>query len=97
MRPSKAQFVSACQQLLALGAVFAVLAPAANVVSLEVITTLPREGAPTGHQGVPLPGRSSVDTGWRNIRWSPSATTASTWVLPRHATRAPRETCWRRG
>ena len=36
MRPSKARFVTACQQALALGAVLAVLAPAAKVVSLDV-------------------------------------------------------------
>ncbi|CUR59429.1 N-acetylmuramoyl-L-alanine amidase, family 2 [metagenome] len=37
MHPSKARFVTACQQTLALGAVLAVLAPAAGVVSLDVI------------------------------------------------------------
>ncbi|WP_235737130.1 FG-GAP-like repeat-containing protein [Nocardioides alcanivorans] len=56
MRPNKARFVSACQQLLVLGAVFAVLVPAANVVSLDVITALPRESA--RDSVVPLPGAS---------------------------------------
>ncbi|WP_109508177.1 FG-GAP-like repeat-containing protein [Nocardioides speluncae] len=37
MPPSKARFVTACQQLLALGAVLAVLAPAADVISLDVV------------------------------------------------------------
>ena len=41
MRRNKARFVTACQQSLALGAVLAVLAPAANVVSLDVVGTLP--------------------------------------------------------
>ncbi len=41
MRPSKLRFVTVCQQLLVLGAVFAVLVPAANVVSLDVITSAP--------------------------------------------------------
>ncbi len=44
MRPNKARFVTVCQQLLVLGAVFAVLVPAANVVSLDVITSLPSAG-----------------------------------------------------
>jgi hypothetical protein len=39
MRPSKAHFVTSCQQLLALGAVLAVLTPAASVVSLDVVQT----------------------------------------------------------
>jgi hypothetical protein len=41
MRPSKARFVTACQQLLAIGAVLAVLGPAAGVVSLDVVVTRP--------------------------------------------------------
>ena len=39
MRPCKAHFVTSCQQLLALGAVLAVLTPAASVVSLDVVHT----------------------------------------------------------
>jgi hypothetical protein len=38
MHASKARFVTACQQSLALGAVLAVLAPAAGVISLDVVT-----------------------------------------------------------
>ena len=41
MHPSKARFVTACQQTLALGVVLAVLAPAAGVVSLDVIGQQP--------------------------------------------------------
>jgi hypothetical protein len=37
MRPHQARFITACQQLLALGVVLAVLTPAAAVVSLDVI------------------------------------------------------------
>lgn len=37
MPPSKARFVTACQQLLALGAVLAMLAPATDVISLDVV------------------------------------------------------------
>ncbi len=37
MPPSKIRFVTACQQILALGVVLAVLTPAANVMSLDVV------------------------------------------------------------
>ncbi len=37
MPPSRSRFVSGCQQLLVLGAVVAVLAPAASVISLDVV------------------------------------------------------------
>ncbi len=38
MHPGKSRFVTACQQLLALGVVFAVLAPASSVISLDVVS-----------------------------------------------------------
>ena len=41
MRPSKTRFVTACQQLLALGVVLAVLTPAATVISLDVVQRSP--------------------------------------------------------
>ena len=41
MRPSQAHFVTSCQQLLALGAVLAVLTPAASVISLDVVGQAP--------------------------------------------------------
>src|SRR3546814_14409635 len=44
MRPHKLRFVTACQQMLVLGAVVAVLAPAANVISLDVTTQPPAAG-----------------------------------------------------
>ncbi len=44
MRPSQARFVTLCQQLLAIGAVLAVLGPAANVVSLDVVIPRPSNG-----------------------------------------------------
>ena len=46
MRPGQARFVTACQQLLALGAVLAVLTPAASVISLDVVS-----GDPGTHAG----------------------------------------------
>jgi hypothetical protein len=45
MRPSRARYVTACQQLLALGVVLVALAPAAGVVSLDVVGVEP-EGQP---------------------------------------------------
>ncbi|MEP9364216.1 FG-GAP-like repeat-containing protein [Nocardioides sp. CN2-186] len=41
MPPSKIRFVTACQQLLALGVVLAALTPAASVVSLDVVRSSP--------------------------------------------------------
>jgi len=46
MRPSKAHIVTSCQQVLALGVVLAALAPAASVVSLDVVHRGP-EAAPS--------------------------------------------------
>ncbi|WP_244929537.1 N-acetylmuramoyl-L-alanine amidase [Nocardioides sp. W7] len=51
MPASKTRFVTACQQLLALGVVLAVLTPAASVVTLDVIHTDPAgssSGSSTG-------------------------------------------------
>jgi hypothetical protein len=41
MPPSKTRFVTACQQMLALGVVVAALTPAASVVSLDVVRETP--------------------------------------------------------
>jgi hypothetical protein len=49
MRPSRAGYVTACQQLLALGVVLVALAPAAGVVSLDVVGV-----RPDGHSGAPV-------------------------------------------
>ena len=46
MRPTRAHYVTACQQLLALGFVVVALAPAASVVSLDVVGVEPA-GPPT--------------------------------------------------
>ncbi len=48
MRPSQAHFVTTCQQLLALGAVLAVLTPAAAVISLDVVRQAPATEPPGG-------------------------------------------------
>ncbi|QIX25937.1 hypothetical protein ncot_04475 [Nocardioides sp. JQ2195] len=66
MRPNKARFVTACQQILALGAVLAVVAPAANVISLDVVGTRPGAEAPTHgpgtatDRGLGLPGTEAT-------------------------------------
>jgi len=49
MSPRKARVVTACQQLLALGAVLAVLTPAAAIVSLDVVG----QGPATSRQAAP--------------------------------------------
>ena len=41
MSPSRARFVTACQQLLALGVVVVALVPATRVVSLDVVGVQP--------------------------------------------------------
>lgn len=55
MPAQKAHFVTACQQLLALAAVLAVLTPAAGVVSLELSGP-----EPTGTTSRVAPGGSDV-------------------------------------
>jgi hypothetical protein len=45
MPPSKINFVTACQQMLALGVVLAALTPAASVVSLDVVRDTPAASA----------------------------------------------------
>src|SRR6478752_3797361 len=41
MPPSKTRYITACQQVLALGVVLAALTPAASVVTLDVVGTVP--------------------------------------------------------
>ena len=87
MRPSKAHFVTSCQQLLALGAVLAVLTPAASVVSLDVVQHArvlgrrrPGPGAGPGPAGAGLPAPPARTAGSlprrrsRSPRWSRSST-----------------------
>jgi hypothetical protein len=45
MSPSRARFVTGCQQLLALGVVVVALVPATRVVSLDVVGVQPDGGA----------------------------------------------------
>ena len=61
MSPSRARFVTMCQQLLALGVVVIALVPATRVVSLDVVGELP--GTKTGQPTITQPesGRAYVD------------------------------------
>ncbi|GCD91658.1 FG-GAP-like repeat-containing protein [Nocardioides sp. LS1] len=54
MPPSKTRYVTACQQLLALGLVLAALTPAASVISLDVVREEPSRGASAGHPAASL-------------------------------------------
>src|SRR5689334_417189 len=51
MPPSKTSFVTGCQQMLALGVVLAALAPAASVISLDVVRETPGAAPSTALQG----------------------------------------------
>src|SRR6476619_613671 len=55
MTPSKARFVTACQQVLALAVVVAALTPAASIVTLDVVGSTPVRGA---HGAVVRPSAS---------------------------------------
>ncbi|HEX5018101.1 MAG TPA: hypothetical protein VFX15_11025, partial [Actinomycetes bacterium] len=48
MTPNRSRFVTACQQLLALGVVLAALTPAASIVTLDVVGTGPGAGGGGG-------------------------------------------------
>jgi len=74
MTPSRSRFVTACQQLLALAVVLAVLTPAASLVTLDVVGSAPvgPDGTIFGgsgddvligtHNGQALWGQSGADT-----------------------------------
>ena len=51
MPPSRTRYVTACQQLLALGVVVAALTPAASVVSLDVVRQTPGSVPGPGPRG----------------------------------------------
>jgi hypothetical protein len=55
MSPNRSRFVTACQQILALGVVLAALTPAASVVSLDVVGS-----APAGTDGDPAPAHPAA-------------------------------------
>jgi len=55
MTPPRSRFVTACQQVLALGVVLAVLTPAASVVTLDVVGT-----GPGGRPASTVPARPTA-------------------------------------
>jgi hypothetical protein len=57
MTPSRSRFVTACQQLLALAVVLAVLTPAASLVTLDVVGS-----APVGPDGTTVLSHPTADT-----------------------------------
>ena len=84
MTPSRSRFVTACQQLLALAVVLAVLTPAASIVTLDVVGSGPDGPAgatalaqPDGaHRGVHRRGGPQVE-GARPRRSSPTSARCS--------------------
>lgn len=82
MRPSKSSFITACQQMLVLGAVLAVLAPAAGVISLDVVTRHPadtaaglvRHGAIKTESAPALVATRPVDAHLTSVALTPTAT-----------------------
>ena len=83
MRPSKARFVTACQQLLALGVVLAVLTPAASVISLDVVRRRP------ALRRRPGPGRPRSRR-TRGMQPDRRCSPARSWTDGRRSTRSPR-------
>ncbi|MGL5826918.1 MAG: FG-GAP-like repeat-containing protein [Nocardioides sp.] len=77
MQSGKSRFVSACQQVLALGAVLAVLAPATSVVSLDVVGRQPSADQPVDdladHDGRRPAGPAPVPQARMAIRVSESS------------------------
>ena len=59
MTPSRSRFVTACQQLLALAVVLAVLTPAASIVTLDVVGSGPAGATALAHPSARTPRRPS--------------------------------------
>ncbi|MBA3783657.1 MAG: peptidoglycan recognition protein, partial [Nocardioides sp.] len=62
MRQSQVRFITACQQLLALGVVLAVLTPAASIVSLDVVGQHPSQAGQAGSTAYLSSARAKVPT-----------------------------------
>jgi hypothetical protein len=54
MSENKSRFVLVCQQLLALGTVAALAAPAVGVVSLDIVSPSPSKGSASGRSPAPV-------------------------------------------
>ena len=68
MSPSRARYVTACQQLLALGVVVIALVPATRVVTLDVVGERP--GGSQAGPTIAAPDAAALE---RSERWAPRA------------------------
>src|SRR4051812_23974117 len=59
MPHNRSRFVLLCQQLLALAVVLAMAAPAANLVTLDIVARTPQAPAPSGPVAAGDPGRTA--------------------------------------
>jgi hypothetical protein len=92
MSPSRARYVTACQQLLALGVVVMALVPATRVVSLDVVGVGPGQGVATPSIAVsPEAGMTGYGRGQR--RCAPLGPR----VAERRSTTQIGHRCWARG
>ena len=104
MSPSRARYVTACQQLLALGVVVMALVPATRVVSLDVVGVGPGPGiarpsisvspdqGTAGTAGSPEAGMSAYALGQQRCA-SPSLRVAER----RSTTQVSGHRCWAKG
>ena len=100
MSPSRARYVTACQQLLALGVVVMALVPATRVVSLDMVGVGPRPGiaqpsisvSPDQAMGTTEAGMSGFARGQRRCA-SPSLRVAER----RSTTQVTAQRCWATG
>lgn len=73
MSPHRARYVTACQQLLALAVVLAVLTPAASIVTLDVVDSGPAGGAGALALHARTPSGSSAARGRVPARLEPGS------------------------
>ncbi len=101
MSPSRARYVTACQQLLALGVVVMALVPATRVISLDVVGVGPGQSVAQpsisvspdqSTAGSPKAGMSDYARGQQRCA-TPSLRVAER----RSTTQAPGRQCWTRG
>jgi hypothetical protein len=87
MHPQKSRFVALCQQMLVLGAVFAALVPAANVVNLDVV----RENPASVPATTPAAGEDAAMAAYASVAHeaTPVAAGPSSAVLRQYSLTAP--------
>ena len=101
MSPSRARYVTACQQLLALGVVVIALVPATRVVSLDVVGVGPGQGVaqPSIAVSPDQPATGSAKAGMSGYaRGLQRCAPGSVRVAERRSTAPPTShRCWARG